>query len=418
MKRFLSDQRGNFATAFGVAGAAFAVAVAMAIQVAGLSHAKSALQELADAAVLAAADEAQLSNFNQSVAQGVARNFVVSNMTDRMREPQVETHIQVASASSQFARTEITVKVTAKVDHPLWSAGGNSVILSAAATARIRSAGKICVIVLEPSAKAALSLQTLARMTARDCAVYSNSTNQAGITTRNHVRLDSRFVCTAGGYSGALASFSTPPLTDCPPVPDPLASREPPPIGNCLSSNTNVKISSGLVTLKPGTYCGGVAIRGAALVTLAPGEYVFKDGPLAVSGAARLKGEHVGLYFTGRGAIADFGLGTTIDLGAPKSGPMAGLLVFQDRANSTSDVFKIRATNARNLLGTIYIPRGSLLVDASGQIADQSAYTAIVARTMKLMNGPNLTLNTDYSDTDVPVPDGVGPVRGTVWLSK
>jgi hypothetical protein len=51
-----------------------------------------------------------------------------------------------------------------------------------------------------------------------------------------------------------------------------------------------------------------------------------------------------------------------------------------------------------------------LYIDANKPIADQSAYTIVVARRVELYSGPNLVLNTDYGGTDVPVPKGVGPV--------
>jgi Flp pilus assembly protein TadG len=420
LKRFFEDERGNFATVFGVLAAAFSVAIAMAVQVSGLSHARSNLQEVVDAAVIAAAKEAQLANFNRTVAQGVAEDFVLSNMSGRMHEAKVETVVKsgLRSYATQFARTEITVNAAVKVAHPLWSTGGNTVTMQASATARIRSAGKMCVIILEDSEKGALSLTTRARMTATDCAVYSNSVSRAGIVTANHVRLDSRFVCTAGGFKGRLNHYTTKPLTDCPQTPDPLAGRKPPAVGACLAATSGKKIVSGTHLLKPGTYCGGLTIGGGAKVTLAPGEYVFKDGPLVVAGSATLRGEYVGLYFTGKDAVAEFGIRTVIDIGAPKSGPMSGILIYQDRGNSRDDLFSIKSSNARNLLGTIYIPRGGLFIDAAGKVADQSAYTTIVARTMKLSNGPNLMLNTDYDGTDVPVPMGLGPVKGDIWLAR
>lgn len=416
-RKFLRNERGNFATILGVMGAAFSVAIAMAVQVAGLSHSRSGLQEIVDAAVIAAAREAQLANFNGTVAQGVAEDYVASNITDRMREPRIEAVIK-SDGLTQFSRTEITVNASAKVDHPLWSTNNNTVTIEATATARIRSAGKMCVIILDDDDNGALSLTTGARMSAHDCAVYSNSVSRSGIVTANHVRVDSRFVCTAGGFKGRLSHYTTKPLTDCPRMPDPLAARKAPPVGACLAAYSGNKIVSGNHLLKPGTYCGGLTIGGKATVTLAPGEYVFKDGPLIVGGTATLRGEYVGLYFIGSGAVAEFGIWSHIDIGAPKSGPMSGMLIYQDRGNSRDDVFSIKSSDARNLLGTIYIPRGGLFIDAAGKVADRSAYTTIVARTMKLMNGPNLTLNTNYDGSDVPVPVGLGPVRGDIALAR
>jgi hypothetical protein len=42
-------------------------------------------------------------------------------------------------------------------------------------------------------------------------------------------------------------------------------------------------------------------------------------------------------------------------------------------------------------------------------VADQSAYTVVVARQIRMEAGPDLVLNTNYGGTDIPVPDGVGP---------
>ena len=74
---------------------------------------------------------------------------------------------------------------------------------------------------------------------------------------------------------------------------------------------------------------------------------------------------------------------------------------------SSKAVHRILSNNARVMAGTIYIPNGELRIDASKPIADQSAYTAIVTNTMRLYGGPHLILNTNYSETDIPVPDGI-----------
>lgn len=67
---------------------------------------------------------------------------------------------------------------------------------------------------------------------------------------------------------------------------------------------------------------------------------------------------------------------------------------------------------ARNLLGTIYLPVSVLNIDSSALVADQSAYTAIVTKSLQLQSGPDLVLNTNYDLTDVPVPKGIkGSVR-------
>ena len=98
-----------------------------------------------------------------------------------------------------------------------------------------------------------------------------------------------------------------------------------------------------------------------------------------------------------------------IDLAAPKSGDMAGMLFFGSRSQSGT-VYMMNSDHAHQLLGTIYLPEGSIVIDANQPIADLSAYTAIIAKTVTAYSGPTVTLNANYDVTDVPVPDGI---RGT-----
>lgn len=56
-------------------------------------------------------------------------------------------------------------------------------------------------------------------------------------------------------------------------------------------------------------------------------------------------------------------------------------------------------------------PKGYLEIDANNPVADQSACTAIVANRIELKKAPRLILHTNYSGTDVPVPQGLGPTE-------
>ena len=94
------------------------------------------------------------------------------------------------------------------------------------------------------------------------------------------------------------------------------------------------------------------------------------------------------------------------------------VLFFQEHAAKDGEKFHITSNDARNLLGTIYLPHGRLYIDADADVAKESAYTAVVAQKVELSEGPVLHLNTDYSGTDIPVPAGVGPVGGNVMLTR
>lgn len=79
--------------------------------------------------------------------------------------------------------------------------------------------------------------------------------------------------------------------------------------------------------------------------------------------------------------------------------------------------YRIISDEARTLLGTIYLPAGRLIIDSKKPIADQSAYTVIVARVINLYDGPNLMLNARYASSDIPVPEGVGPSSSDTVIS-
>ena len=209
---------------------------------------------------------------------------------------------------------------------------------------------------------------------------------------------------------------------------------------NASDPTKPVKITKGFHSIDPGTYCAGLEITETAQVTLRPGVYVMKNGPLVVKKTASMTGENVGFYFTGDKGGLLFDKDTTISLTAPKDGVMASLLFFEERWVSNPDPallsdgllpappapptdqpvrqYRIISNNARMLLGTIYLPAGRLIVEAKKPIGDLSAYTVVVARLVNLYEGPNLVLNARYGASDIPVPEGVGPRSGDTVLTQ
>jgi hypothetical protein len=269
---------------------------------------------------------------------------------------------------------------------------------------------------LNPSANQTLLLDNNARLQAPSCALYSNSTQPNGLMAKANATVQAAFICSGGGKSApGPGSFSPAPQTDCPIFPDPLAQRPAPTVGGC--TQTNLVVNGGLMTLFPGTYCGGITVTNLAVVVMTPGIYVIKDGPLFVTAGGSLTGAGVGLYFTGTNAVVNFDTDSIISLVAPVTGVMAGLLMFEDRAAPQGETHQILSNNAHVLLGTIYLSRNTFHVAANASIADQAAYTVVIVNQFTLDQGPTMVLNTNYGGTSVPVPMGVGP-GGTVALTQ
>ena len=406
MSRWHGDRRGGIGVSVALALPALLVMLALLTDYAVLTKVKGELQAAADAAATAAAHEIPLAKSNQSQIVNAAKAYAMFQLAGQPADPQDSGKFEVsASVVDKFSAVRVDVSgdwvpLLAQVFLP------DITPVKVSSTARYIGSANICVLGLSPLTVPGVTLWQSAQLTGRNCAVYSNTASTAGLVVLEFAMLTSKLNCVVGGYKSALAkSISPTPVTDCPVIEDPLKSRPPPGYSGC--DYNNLRISNQVKHLSPGVYCGGIKIDGTSKVTLDKGIYVIKGGPLHVLDSASLSGDGAGFYLTGFNSVMWFTANTTIDLGAPVDGPLAGLLFFEDRAAAGVRVHRIASNNARKLLGTIYLSRSVLNIDATAPVADQSAYTAIITQSLQLQSGPNLILNTDYDLTDVPVPQGI-----------
>lgn len=423
-QRFVRDPRGSTVALFAVALPLLLTAGAAAIEYGHISMRRTQMQKAADAAAIMAAQELALANVTLDRVNAVARQMVSANF-DADENVTVEVTVPEDRSSVRISLVSDVRSMTSKILTLPTSD------IRAGATARLSEKHKLCLLTLDPNSPGALSLNKRAQVTANDCAIYSNSVHSNGLEGMMGTQGRASLICSAGGARiDNRTDFVPDPQVDCPANPDPLTGQVAPSIGPCI--DTNRRIKGGTATLVPGTYCDGLTIEKGAVVTLNPGIYVIKNGPLVVTDDSTLNGQNVGFFFTGDKAAMLLDSDTTISLTAPKSGIMAGLLMFEDRnlglpdmppksqkkadppadrSNGRSRSYRIVSNNARMLLGTIYLPRGRLIVDADQPVGDMSAYTVIVAHRLELFEGPHLVLNSNYDATDIPVPRGVGPRR-------
>lgn len=106
---------------------------------------------------------------------------------------------------------------------------------------------------------------------------------------------------------------------------------------------------------------------------------------------------------------------SSVTLSARKTGAFAGFLIITTRSNTQE--FAIKSDNVSELLGTIYFPSAKLVIDTTGKVAEDSAWSIIVADSLQLHHNPSLVINTGYVGSGVPVPNDVGPSQ-KVSLTK
>lgn len=419
LTRFLSCTLGSIAVSTAVGAPVLMGGVGLASDFAIFSMKKAKLQAAADAAALAATRELSViqSGSSPTVAAAksapgggastaddgpigaIARSYVASAVGDG--DGTISTTVEIDESTG-------TVKVVV-VDQwqPFFAhfLGANITPIRTDARAELVGESKVCVIATSSSGLGAVSMTKNSHLEANGCSIYSNSTNSSGFYLGSGATIKADLACSAGGVYNKGGVSSTEVLTDCPPLPDPLEGRATPKVGACDFSK--VKITSGASTLQPGVYCGGLSITGTADVTLAEGDYIIKDGLFLVSDDAKVKGKNVAFYLTGLLSLIQFWGNATIDLSGAEEGDMAGLLFFEDPNSGPLRIHNIRSAHAYNLTGTIYLPKGNLLVDPTANVAEKSAYTAIIAKRLIVDNGPSLVLNTNYGATKVPVPAGI-----------
>jgi len=424
VSRMVRCERASTLTTFALLVPVIVAATGVSLNYGSAALMKTKMQRIADGAALMSARQLQLAQATANKVTAAAQSYVSA---------------QIAGVATSVAVDMDAFTVRVQLDGDAAPVIGLSFLnqathVTAAATARLSSGLPLCLLGLDTKAPGTVGLESSALLTAPGCLVYSNSKSPQGLSALSDSVLKAGFICSGGGkITDSGANITPQPATDCPTMPDPLAARVPPSDGPC---NYVARIVlAGTTTLQPGVYCGGLIISLGANVTMAPGVYIIKDGPFLVNGDATLTGTNVSIYLKGLDSNLKFDEQTTISLTAPKDGQMAGILIYDDPNGATAllnpviagKYYKllsparehlILSDNARTLIGTIYMPKGRLIIDANKPVADKSAYTVLVVQQLDLYSGPNLILNSDYGASEIPVPAGVGNFGGTVSLTN
>ena len=442
---FLADRRGNIALLTAILAPMVLMAAGAGIDFSRWSLQRANLKEVADLLATRGAREFLLANATETNIKAVIDAAVANNVGGSY---DLGSFSHVVDVDTNDASVTVRLVQPPKPGLILTKFFPYSADIEMSSTAVARGGSNVCVVALDEYNDGAIVAFDNSDLSAPECAVYANSTSSEAIGLMGAATLSASFICSSGGFGGAPFNYDPRPIVDCPQYADPLSGRQPPSFGSCdhndkaigeniadLKSMASVKADLNQIkrtaatfvdtdvdreheTLDPGVYCGGLAIGTDADVTLNPGTYIIKDGPLVVGLGGKLSGKGVSFYLVGDEAIFHFDHESKITLSAEESGPLAGLLFFEDRNAPQDRIHRIMSDDARELIGTFYLPRGEFRVASLLPVADKSAYTAIVARKLSMAGSPTLVLNADYDQTTVPVPAGVGPVGGGTYLRE
>lgn len=354
--------------------------------------AKAKLQSYVDAAAIQGAGEFGV---DQSAATAERTRLFADTMAEPLRLRWTIATTTSIDAVARSVKVQQTANRNSFFGNLLPPGGWN---LQATATATRTARKPLCVLGAQEGNQDSITLQGASVLMANDCLVQSNANMTAGSGTT----LWAGEARAAGSASGPIRPA---PVTDVPVMRDPFAAMQ---INVPLLCNSlSLSLGSGTFYLNPGVHCGTITLLGTANLVLAPGEHYFVGPTLSIGGQSTISGTDVVIVLKGLLSAEVIG-NAVVQLEGRKSGPFAGFVLITDRSYFGN--VGISTVNARKLLGTIYLPNASLTVNGNNnKVADQSPWTVLVARNIKTLGTANLTINSNYAASSVPVPAGVGP---------
>lgn len=393
-------QSGNMALTAALVIVPMAIAVAMTSEFVALSGERALMQSAADAAALSGAQNLILVGASARQSTSDVERFAMAQVGEFASRATVSFK---ATQGSDGTYTVEGLALRPSFFGDLVPPGGFRIeVKSVAESMQVQP---LCVIGDDGTVGGkAITLVNNSGIRAKNCIVHSNSdfdlknssTVEAGAPRATGVATGDGF--TPAANSGALK------------LNDPFRGRTIAPPAACTTvpdGGAQVR-SADTVTLSPGIHRVEYTMTGNSILKLEPGEYYFCKG-LKLRGQGRLEGEDVLLMFTSGNAL-DASQSSSVSLSGRRSGQWAGFVMVATRGNYAN--FTIASSNVDKLLGTIYLPMTRLQVSASGEVAEGSQWSVIVARNINLSNNARLIINSDYEGSPVPVPIGVGNQAG------
>jgi len=387
LSRFRNDESGAYLIVAALTMPFLIGTVGLATDVGLWLYKRQTLQGAADSAALsgAAANYYQGASAVFGEAQAITASYGFSTGS-----PGFSLQVFQPPATGHYTTSPNAVEVIILQSAPgffsrIMGVSGTNVRARAVALA---SGGTGCVMSLNQTASGGTTVQGSAQVTLNGCDMYDDSTDQSGLVVGGSAQISARRVLSAGGISGVqnIQAQTVDPYQQV--VPDPYADVPlPSDAAGCDHKNYTVKKTE---TLNPGVYCGGLSLNAGAVVTLSAGIYIMDGGSLSVNGGATLAGNGVTLVFTS-GANATINGGAVVNLTAPTSGTMAGIVVYADRNTPAGTAFKFNGGAQQYFGGAVYVPTGA--ISFAGGANTSTGCTQLIGGTLTFTGNSQLSID-------------------------
>ncbi|MEW6633297.1 MAG: pilus assembly protein [Pseudomonadota bacterium] len=379
--RFWTSTKGNFAISLAVAVVPLVLAVAGAVDLVGTSDDAAQLQNSLDAAGLAIGTRYQASMAASDVQQ-LGLNFFSANMSVANAQEYAGS-VAGFQATASGGPSGYFISLSSSVNRPSFVGTLASWQATRSSSVKIMPGAQACVLALDPTASAAVSLQGSTNVAMTGCVIAANSNSSSAISRGGSAQVSAACMSTVGSTSGITAPNATlacgAPLTGQYASFDPLANVVPPAYGTCQSVPNGKTI-----TLSPGTYCDKTI---SGKITLNPGTYVMRNVTIKPGGNGSLTGIGVTIFLMESSQLY-INANEVVNLSPPSSGPYAGITIFQDHGNTSA--LTINGGSGSVVSGFIYAPDAAITYAGNSDMSAAGSCLRLVADTVTMTGNSNV----------------------------
>jgi len=264
------------------------------------------------------------------------------------------------------------------------------------------------VLILDPTANAALNINGINSLSVQAGKIQVDSDSDCGITIVGNPVMSALLTRVCGGACYPDGTIQGPLQENAPFVPDPLANVLPTTadwnafkatLATPLGANGKITTSG---TFDPGYYPKGLKVSASEVITLKPGSYMF-GGEVTLHGSSFLSGTNVTLFIDKDAEVDVSGAEAGMQLTPPGEGsPFQGISLFTHRESTGSPLVKIAGGGLFKVEGIMYIPSGEIELSGTPgkEIGAILAYTATLhGTTSYTITGKGVPKLTDQAPT-------------------
>ncbi len=404
LKRFSHNEDGNISLILGLTAIPLVAVAGLAIDMGRITEARSALQQVADGAALAAA-AAKGSNAQR---EQIALSYFNRNMPS--------LYGVTATSDIDVAGEDVSIKIDAVVEGTLLAVayhtsssnadaqlpGGGPVLpdvgfgVGSSAHVEQGESGTRCLIALNTSMADAIYIRGTGDFTTSNCTVHSNSSSASGLHLQGNAEATADKFHVAGNYAqtGGAGWFSVTPEAGKPVVADPYMIAVSDPGGSAVTKS--IKKQDGLVSLNATKY-SNITISAQGSASFTPGVH-YITGTLSLGAQATLTGTNVTLVLLGSNARIDMNSGGTIKLQAPSTGTYPGFAIIGDKSATTVQTNTVQGGAGSYFRGIVYTPKHKLYVTGGGDFNADSSYPPMVVDNIEIGGNGAFTIGMSHTD--------------------